>query len=73
MVTPDLLIKRLEDEKISREEKLSILDEFKKELKRYESGDLTYFRDTAIYTCFKYFYDSYLQKLSNQSTQSNPC
>lgn len=61
------LIDKLEDKKTAGKEKLLILDEFKKELKRYELGDLTYFRDTSIYTCFKYFYKFYFNKLSSQS------
>ncbi|MDP3026928.1 MAG: hypothetical protein Q8N63_04415 [Nanoarchaeota archaeon] len=59
MTTIDLLVKRLRDEKISREETLEILDKFKKELERNESGDLSYFKDTAIPSCFRYYYNAY--------------
>jgi hypothetical protein len=60
MTTTDLLINRLIDEKIPKEEKLLLLNEFEKELKRYKSGDLIYFKDTAIPDCLKYFYNFYL-------------
>ena len=71
MTTIDLLVKKLRDEKISQEETLAVLDEFKKELKRNESGDLGYFKDTAIPDCFRFFYNFYLKNLSSQSSKSN--
>jgi len=71
VTTIDLLVKRLRDEKISLEEKILILDEFKKELKRNESGDLNYFKDTAIPDCFRFFYNFYLKNLSSQSAKCN--
>ena len=74
MTTIDLLVKRLKDEKISREETLKVLDEFKKELERNESGDLSYFKNTAIPACFRYYYNAYtLASLASQSSEGNTC
>jgi len=64
MTTCDLLIKKLEDEKTSRKEKLATLKELDEEIKRYESGDLKKF-DSPIGICFRYHYNFHLQKLSN--------
>ena len=71
MTTPDLLIKKIENQKTSKKEKISLLEEFKQELKKYVSGDLKEFKNTAIYGCFKHHYNFYLRKLSSQPPQSH--
>ena len=68
MPRTDTLIKKLENEKISKKEKSKVLDEFKQKSKRYESGDLIYFKNTAIPHCLEYYYNFYSQKLSSQSS-----
>lgn len=68
MTTPDLLIKKLENEDITIKEKLQVLMEFKGELEKYKTGELQDFKNTAIPHCLEYYYNFYSQILSNQSS-----
>lgn len=70
----DKLIERLTDEKISKKEKLRILDEIELEIYEFElpGGYFYYLKNTAPHDCYKFYYDFYLQKLTNQPTQSHP-
>ena len=67
MASIDKIIKELEKNP-GKEEKTSLLEEFKKELKKYESGDLKQFKSTSIYNCLRCYYDFYSKDLSSQTS-----
>ena len=71
-------IKKLADEKISKKEKLEILNELELETYEFElpGGYFYHLENTAPHNCYKYFHNFYLEKLEkspNQPTQSNTC
>jgi hypothetical protein len=59
MPTIDLIIEKL-GRSPQKEEKEALLKEFKEELKKFEpGGESEKFKKTAIYDCFKYYFDFY--------------
>jgi hypothetical protein len=65
MTTIDLIVRKLE-ENPSKEEKTVLMEEFKKELDKFDSGYLQKFKNTAIYSCFKYHYNFYEKQLTQE-------
>jgi hypothetical protein len=65
MTTIDIIIRELEANP-TKEKKTALLEGFKTELERYESGDFKNFRNTSIYGCFKYHYDFYSKQLMQE-------
>jgi hypothetical protein len=59
MTTIDLIVRKLEENPL-KEEKATLMEDFRQQLQRYESGDLQDFKNTAIYWCYKHSYDFYV-------------
>ena len=57
------IIEQFKKQDLSLEKRTNLAPQFKQELQKYESGDLTKFKNTAIYNCYKHYFNFYCSDL----------
>jgi len=57
------IVEQFKKPKLTLQQRIHLALDFKRELQKYESGDLKDFKNTAIYGCYTHYFNTFCSDL----------